>query len=137
VLVGPGQAFDTHTTYGGAFMALGFAYGSGSFQDGPWVNATGRYLGLKFLINGRVHYGWARLTVNSFHFTQGEVLLTGYAYETEPNTKIRTGQESGHEVGSNPAWLIEPGSEVSSLGLLARGADGVVLWRRREQGLAF
>jgi hypothetical protein len=36
---------------------------------GPWVNGgrgvKNRYLGIKFKINGRFHYGWARMTVTT------------------------------------------------------------------------
>ena len=32
---------------------------------GPWRNVTTRYLGLKFKINGKFHYGWARLSVKA------------------------------------------------------------------------
>src|SRR5277367_5535201 len=32
-------------------------------SSGPWRNVKNKYLGLKFLIAGKIHYGWARLTV--------------------------------------------------------------------------
>jgi hypothetical protein len=34
-----------------------------SRTTGPWNNVTNRYLGLKFKIDGKFHYGWARLNV--------------------------------------------------------------------------
>ena len=54
----------------------------------------GRYLGLKFLIRGKVHYGWARLnvTVGNSKIT---ATLTGYAYETIPNNPIIAGKTKG------------------------------------------
>jgi hypothetical protein len=70
-----------------------------------------RYLGLKFYIKGKAHYGWARLTAKrqvgnpSFALT-----LTGYAYETIPNKPITTGKTHGEEDGT--------------LGRLAQGASG-------------
>jgi len=32
-------------------------------SSGPWKNLENRYLGLKFSIAGRTHYGWVRLSV--------------------------------------------------------------------------
>jgi len=94
---------------------------SSSGQHGPWVNVKNRYLGLKFLIKGKVHYGWARLSTpkQSFH---GQVwaTLTGYAYETIPNKPIIAGKTHGKDVVT-----LEPGS----LGHLARGASAVPAWR--------
>ncbi len=57
---------------------------------GPWRNATRRYLGLRFSINGEVHYGWARFSVQHGYFFIG-AKLSGYAYETEPNKTILAG----------------------------------------------
>src|SRR5208337_1079591 len=31
---------------------------------GPWAGVSSRYLGLKFVIKGETHFGWARLAVN-------------------------------------------------------------------------
>jgi len=92
-----------------------------SGPHGPWVYVQNRYLGLKFLIKGEVHYGWARLSTpkQSFH---GQVwaTLTGYAYETIPNKPIIAGKTHGKDVVT-----LEPGS----LGHLARGASAVPAWR--------
>jgi hypothetical protein len=86
---------------------------------GPWVEkGTGvrnRYLGLKFVIHGKVHYGWARLSVTLGHHRQyGDVsgTLTGYAYETNPNKPIIAGQITGPDV-----ITVQP----ETLGSLARG----------------
>lgn len=126
-LIGPGQAFTSATSnYGGVFMALNSGYGSVSFSNGPWVNATKRYLGLKFMIDGKVHYGWARLTVTK---NIDRVILTGYAYETTPNKAIRAGATTDAAEAS-PASLPEMLPQGPSLGLLARGADALDIWRR-------
>jgi len=77
---------------------------------GQWKNATNRYLGLKFLIAGKIHYGWARLTVQSPHFIVAT--LTGYAYETIPNKPIIAGKAHG--------------GDEATLGRLAQGASGAV-----------
>jgi hypothetical protein len=87
---------------------------------GPWNNVRNRYLGLKFKINGRVHYGWARLNEScnrdGERGTGAQALLTGYAYETIPNKPIITGKTKGPDV-----ITLEPGS----LGALAAGASAL------------
>ena len=105
---------------------------------GPFANegkgVRDRYLGLEFYIAGQVHYGWARISVNIKNpkertFT---AIITGYAYETEPNTAIIAGQEAGpSELSSSagPASAI-PQSPAATLGMLARGVDTLPLWRR-------
>ena len=62
---------------------------------GPWAGkgegVTDRYLGLKFVVDGEVHYGWARLSVTLGHHRQsGDVsgTLTGYAYGTVPTSLL-------------------------------------------------
>ena len=56
-------------------------------MDGGWI-AYRLYLGLKFLIAGQVHYGWAQL---STHAGEADTLY-GFAYETIPFKGILTGQ---------------------------------------------
>jgi len=62
-------------------------YSGGTY--GPWTKSgepvDDRYLGLKFVISGQVHYGWARLNV-WIHSCTASATLTGYAYETVANT---------------------------------------------------
>jgi hypothetical protein len=123
--------------------AESFSYPSHQGFFGPWANGgkgfKGHYLGLKFLINGQFHYGWARLT------TTGGLprlaVLTGYAYETIPGKSIIAGQkkealvESDEEDSGAGASLANPLPDTphpASLGMLALGAQGVPLWRRKE-----
>jgi hypothetical protein len=54
VLIGPKQPFS-------AKLMLTYVYGYIGLAQ--WCNATNRYLGLKFLAQGKVHHGWARLSV--------------------------------------------------------------------------
>ena len=79
-------------------------------DGGPWYNVPNRYLGLKFYVKGKAHYGWARLKTTACHAT-----LTGYAYETIPNKPIITGKTKGPDV-----ITVQPGG----LGALAPGAAG-------------
>jgi hypothetical protein len=133
VRVGPNQRFSPYYN----LMAGGSCnYGGTSCNGfGPWAEVQNRYLGFKFSIKGKVHYGWARLSVN----TTGDLsaVLTGYAYENVPNKPILTGKTEGPEEGSvdeaRPATLNEPTLQpAASLGLLAMGAPGVSVWRREE-----
>jgi hypothetical protein len=127
VRIGPQGAF-----VGYASMASDVTISGESFSDGPWKNATNRYLGLRFSVNGETHYGWARLTVTA----KGEIVatLTGYAYETVPNRPIIAGKTSGPEVASavDPEELLAPANQPASLGRLARGAYHLEIWRRDD-----
>jgi hypothetical protein len=96
---------------------------------GPWKETTGGYLGLKFIIQGQVHYGWARLNVTAtIKGIYGAI--SGYAYETVPNKPIRTGQQGGaamkkHNARLGPAPLDAPAPMPGGLGSLASGAAGL------------
>jgi hypothetical protein len=129
VAVGSKRAFTTIKTYYGVGieMAKFFQYGQSSSLTGPWADVTDRYLGFKFLINGEIHYGWARLTTTNDLL---HVFLTGYAYETVPNKTIIEGHTSGADIASNHQ---QPSPQAASLGMLARGADALALWRRDEE----
>jgi len=84
------------------------------FYHGPWANngkgVKKRYLGLKFMIHGQVHFGWARLNV-AMKRSKIRGTLTGYAYETIPNKPIIAGKTRG--------------KNEATLGQLAQGASGV------------
>ncbi len=125
--IGPAQNFASQTFYGGIFMAAIFQY-SGSNSWGPWMNVNNRYLGMKFLIDGKVHYGWARFTVRDWFRSVGPH-LSGYAYETDPDTKITAGDE-GTEKKTAAEIQATPATDTASLGMLAMGAAGLPLWRR-------
>jgi hypothetical protein len=109
---------------------------------GSWKNKKNRYLGLQFMINGEVHYGWARLSVECHDGNVG-ALLSGYAYETVPNEGLKAGQtkekkeepedENLHGPGSpaSPGSPVAPFSTAATLGMLARGAQSLDIWRQQ------
>jgi hypothetical protein len=102
----------------------------------PWVKGGTAYLGLKFSIKGKIHFGWARVKVTLPGYGSGAT-LTGYAYETVPNKPIIAGQTKGsdEESGVGPdADLTEPAPEPATLGLLALGSRGRSIWPREEFG---
>jgi len=77
---------------GSALLFSSASRTGGRVYLGPWLNITQpAYVGLKFAIKGKVHYGWARLAhVSPYPPPTAE--LTGYAYETIPNKPIATGK---------------------------------------------
>ncbi|MGA7751706.1 MAG: hypothetical protein WCB05_02710 [Candidatus Sulfotelmatobacter sp.] len=94
--------------------------------DGNWYLVSNRYLGVKFLIGGKTHYGWIRLSVNvpgNFSST-----ITAYAYETVANKTVQAGETSNAADDSE----TEVQSIAPSLGMLAAGVDGIALWRRDD-----
>jgi hypothetical protein len=100
---------------------------------GDWRNVKNRYLGVKFLINGLLtHYGWVRLSVVvSRKPFKATAVLTGYAYETIPGKAIIAGATKGPDE-AEPTALNTPTPEPATLGMLALGAPGLSIWRRRE-----
>jgi hypothetical protein len=105
----------------------------------PWANGgkgvNHRYLGIKFTIKGKVHYGWMRFNV--FFATAGYVVarLTGYAYETIPNKPITTGQTKGPDNNSIDEAIVSlavPPLQPASLGILALGASPLSIGRREK-----
>ena len=119
----------------GAWMASQFVgFGVSHTRTlGRWVNVRDRYLGLKFKINGKFHYGWARLNVKvlkgKFKIT---ATLTGYAYETIPGKAIIAGATKGPDDAEPAASLHSHTPEPAALGMLALGAPWLSIWRREE-----
>ncbi len=86
---------------------------------GSWNQIQFGFLGLKFLINGQTHYGWARVKfVRPQFINQGSI--SGYAYEATPNQPIVTGQTEG----ATDKSTTSP-SRAKSLGMLAVGASSL------------
>jgi hypothetical protein len=109
----------------------------GTYSLGPWFNVSNAYLGFRFKIDGEVHYGWARLTVTWNHKFRIGAALTGYAYETDANKPIISGDTGGakvsHEISSPTSEMLvtsHPNPEASTLGALSLGASGLSIWRR-------
>jgi hypothetical protein len=109
---------------------------------GDWGGSPqNRYLGVRFPINGEVHYGWIRLTVTTNpdpHTPVMSATITGYAYETVANKAIKAGTAAiaVSEVNTPTAEVQVPkniqNQSGPALGMLAVGADALPLWRREE-----
>jgi hypothetical protein len=114
--IGPGIPFQA----GANCMAAG-ADGS---DEGPWLFVKGRYLGFAFVIDGKEHFGWARLNMNYFAYDSlGELL--GFAYETTPNKPIIAGDKGQGE---------ESFASSANLGALAAGAPALNILRKAKEG---
>lgn len=128
-----GRKVDANKLYyqtGGTAALMASVVGSSVYQyhstrtGGQWPYARSRYLGLRFVIDGKIHYGWARLSVPSITRKDGiTAVITGYAYETVPGKPIITGKTKGPDV-------ITP--EPATLGHLAGGATTISVWRVKQ-----
>jgi len=120
VRVGPGQPFLNSS---GEHAILAFSYGFSTHKiiGGQWANGgkgvRNRYLGFKFFIDGKAHYGWARLNVA---MPKAGGTVTGYAYETIANKPLIAGKTKGKDVVS---------VQAATLAHLARGAATAKDWR--------
>jgi hypothetical protein len=137
VRIGPKQPF-----FGGSTTIIHMANcrtrQTSHFSSGPWLNVKNRYLGLRFSIKGKTHYGWARLTTDACAKSD---ILTGYAYETVPHKTIVTGKTTGPEKISitshaTTGSLVSAISEHATLGILALGAPALSIWKRDESASA-
>lgn len=112
----------------------------GQYYSGTWVYfpVEARYLGVRFQISGEIHYGWARINTSGvFAKDNVVVLITGYAYETQPNRGLRAGDTGQGNTKVDGADEIGPVSlgvqEPATLGTLALGASGLSRWRTAGQ----
>lgn len=116
-------------------------HGGYSFDQSLYGNWGGghpnRFVGVKFLIKGATHYGWARLTVTVKSKGTGKGpkgsfsgTITEYGFESVANKSCSAGLP-GASSAANPdeTGKIESGKTGASLGMLALGSDGLELWR--------
>jgi hypothetical protein len=131
--IGPKADFR-HSNFG-AVMAVVVP----SLSCGVWLGKSNfqAYLGLKFIIKGKIHFGWARVKVDT-GLQQRPFLatLTGYAYETIPGKAIIAGATKGPDDAEPTAAFSSHTPEPATLGALALGAPGLSIWRRKESAAA-
>lgn len=105
-----GAIIDSTTAGPGFFGNLASPlYANSQFDD-----VTDAYIGLKFGTAPNTRFGWIRVDIDN---ATSSFFVKDWAYESEYNVGIRAGQ------------VPEP----TTLGLLAAGAAGVALLRRRKQ----
>lgn len=100
--IGPTDLFNT--SEGNLADHVAGTFGNSHYQTfwrGQWANGgkglKNGYLGLRFMIKGRRHYGWARIGVKTGDNWGFTATLTGYAYETVPKKPIIAGKTKGPE----------------------------------------
>lgn len=85
----------THGTSDGSPPCYSLSYN----RVGVWGNVKDHYLGLRFQLLGKIHYGWVRMSVEvSRNPVKATATVTGYAYETVPNRPIIAGRTKGPDV---------------------------------------
>ncbi len=133
-----GVKVGTGAPFGNANNIMGFESkfsGGPTSYGGPWApdgqTVKNHFLGFKFLINGQVHFGWARMTVQirKAETTGVHAVLTGYAYETVADRPITTGKTSSTTEGSQIDLQTRG---VATVGVLALGTPGLAIWRRED-----
>lgn len=95
------------------------------YYQGSWLNQGNHYLGVRFPINGEMHCGWVRMSVT---FGIGAV-ISGFAYETQPNTPINAGQVGTEGQTDSAGEVSYESIGKMTLGALALGTQGLDLWR--------
>ena len=144
--IGSSQFFwPSHRDFQSVFELMA---GTVTGPKGNFLNVRNRYLGFKFYNPCFAEsYGWARFTVHVDPDNREiQVLLSGAAYESKPQTPIRAGQTSG--TADDPLFAPEPEDSVDTpgvrsepepisqatpqapLGLLALGVQALPFWRR-------
>ena len=115
-VIGPSGRFSQGARMGSFTSSSCFG-----FDGAPWHCGADAYLGVRFKIDGQVHYGWVSLWAGALREGppgpigySGEI--TGYAYQTNADQSIVAGRTP------------EPGT----LELLALGSLGLALWRRKK-----
>jgi hypothetical protein len=129
-----GNAKFYNLSQGGHFgQVLEYFVGASCRGSGNFQNVTNRYLGVRFIIDNQVHYGWIGFRTVTLGGSNGRddlaAKLAGWAYETEPNKSIVAGAMGEQDAESNSAALRS--AEPTSLELLAAGHVAVADWRRR------
>jgi hypothetical protein len=152
--IGPGGPFIR--TYGGYGIPIEESvlctqncgqkpgYSFDQFLEGNWGGGhPNRFIGVKFKIKGKIHFGWVRLTVTVKHKGSGHgptgsfsATITEYGYESVPNKSCGAGL-SGPSIPNavDTSAMPEQGSVRKtgpSLGMLSLGADAMPMWRREE-----
>lgn len=91
--VGPPRHFFGDRVYRRTMERCFHSFDSGTLSyGGPWKDVQHRFLGLKFKVNGELHFAWARFRVTADECHLGAT-LTGYAYETIARKPIVTGDK--------------------------------------------
>jgi hypothetical protein len=87
-----GQMIDNTLNWIAATNTMAYNVNTANPYNENWNGVTDKYLGLKFVVAGNTHYGWARLDVLAI----GDIwTLKDYAFNASPNTGLTAGQMTG------------------------------------------
>jgi hypothetical protein len=76
----PNVHFDTIFN-GALFDSYSYASGMGGSNYGPWnINATNKFVGLKFYVNNSPYFGWVRMSISLYRWDP-YFIIHDYAYE--------------------------------------------------------
>ncbi|SDB29814.1 hypothetical protein SAMN03097699_0576 [Flavobacteriaceae bacterium MAR_2010_188] len=78
-----GEAYESWV-----FFTIGDCFDSNIECYEDWKDKNDKFLGLRFIVDGKTHFGWARLSVTS----PTDWVLKDYAYNATPNKPILAGQ---------------------------------------------
>jgi len=109
-----------------------FRYQDVFIPSGTPFRLQNKFLGLRFKINGQLHYGWARIATRGDFTSHLTLQLTGFAYETQPNKTILAGDTGSGVTDASSANETELNSSQPSLGVLSLGSCCLNAWRRRK-----
>jgi hypothetical protein len=94
-------------------------------SGGPFKDVTNKYLGVKFKVNGKFHFGWIRVSITT-HPDSVSGTITGYAFNSIANEPIFAGQL--RPAGSEGA--VTENVPAGTLGMLAAGAEAIPYWKK-------
>jgi VCBS repeat-containing protein len=102
-------------------------FGTIPYQFGPFLDATDKFLGASFVVNGEVHYGWVRLSVAADATT---IIIKDYAFNACSSGSINAGQTS---------VTLDPMSATSNLtcnniDLTVQGGNGTISYDWSNDG---
>lgn len=102
-----GASFVGTNAYGNVGF-LGSVYSGGTY--GPFANTTDKYLGVRFDIDGELHYGWIRMDVS---VNPVSITIKDYAY--------REGADEGIEAGQTEMEVSIPTIDAEKLNVYSFG----------------
>jgi hypothetical protein len=98
-VIGQGENFGSGRSGGMLFTYGPYFGGTSKHHKGNFKFDQKQYLGFKFSISGKPHFGWARVKPAIHPYFKDtkytNIRLLGYAYETIPNKPIIAGQTHG------------------------------------------
>ena len=139
-VIGAKGHFGKGNSYGMLFTYGNYGGGTVNHHHGNFPLTKVGYLGLKFSISGKTHYGWARLRVD-VNKPQATTNLLGFGYETIAGKAVHAGScttvdestssDENPSQGATESVSLSPSgretdaagkAKLATLGLLARGA---------------